>query len=510
MTEYFDHYGDTAQFYILVSHVLCTRDPAVVREVMNDSDYFHKEITFPLTEVRELSRNGLFTTSSTEDAWKHAHRLLMPAFSSSAMKLYAEEMVHVAEKASELMGMHGPKDSFDALDFTLKITFQAIGQVALGYNFHLMDAVDSPPHPFLIGMNYCLSEIANRIPRTMYWKYLPLSSNYEFDRQLGTMKGIMKEVIDERRSSSDAKNMKKDLLGFMLNARAPNPQGEVVGLSDDNIYDQIITFGIAGSETSANTLSWILYLLDKHPDIQQRVLQELANVGIVQDKPVTVKQSNQLSYLTQVIKETLRLFPPVFVLIKMCTKDCILPGGFIIRKGMEARVDIWSLHHNPKVYPDPYRFDPERFSEQNIKKIPEGAWLPFSSGPRACIGMQFAMMEMRIVLATLLSRYVFRVADGGEVSYAPEAITTKPENLRLVVEGRRDYPQPSADGELGAIADTVAPSIGFQMMGKLAETAATNPTLLPSVVVAYGSNMGVSEDYAIQMSEKLKVLGYAD
>ncbi|KAJ1962750.1 hypothetical protein GGI12_002463, partial [Dipsacomyces acuminosporus] len=371
MVKIFDKHGDTVEFYNFSTKIISSRDPAVVREMMNDSEHFYKSVSFPLSEFKELAQNGLFTTSSTEDVWKHAHRLLMPAFSSSAMKLYAEEMVRVAEKASELIGMYGREESFDAVDFTLKITFQTIGQVALGYDFHLLDAIDSPTHPFLVGMNYCLNEIGRRIPRTKYWKHLPISANFNFDRQLSTMKAIMKEVIEDRRNSPDATNMKKDLLGFMLNARAPNPQGEVVGLSDENIYDQIITFGIAGSETSANTLSWVLYLLDKHPDIYRRVLQELANVGVVQDKAVTVKQSSQLSYLTQVIKEALRILPPVGLINKSCDKDCMLPGGFIARKGMDARIDVWALHRNPKVYPDPLRFDPERFNEQNIKKIPD-------------------------------------------------------------------------------------------------------------------------------------------
>ncbi|KAJ1961585.1 hypothetical protein GGI12_003166, partial [Dipsacomyces acuminosporus] len=511
LNEFFESYGDAVHFYMFGEKMFSTRDPAVIRELMHDSEYFIKNVRFPLTEIKEFAGDGLFTSSSDEDVWKHAHRLLMPAFSASAMKIYAEEMVHVAEKASGLVSMYGPQDDFDAVDFTIKITFQAIGQVALGYDFHLMDAIDSPTHPFLVAMNFCMNEAGRRVPRTKYWKHLPINSNYEFDRQLGTMKSIMKEVIDQRRNSPDATNMKKDLLGFMLNARAPNPQGEVVGLSDDNIYDQIITFGIAGSETSANTLSWVLYLLEKHPEIQQRVLQELANIGITPDKPVTVKQCNQLTYLTQVIKETLRLFPPVGMLSKVCSKDCILPGGYIVHKGTQARIFVWGLHRNPKIYPDPYRFDPERFNKENIKKIPEGGWLPFSSGPRACIGMQFAMMEMRIVLATLLSRYKFSVADGGEVTYAPRAVTAKPDNLRLVVSKREDYPQPSADGELGAISDSAATSFDLRMVSKAAESAVvTDPALLPSVVVAYGSNMGTSEDYAIQISEKLKVLGYAD
>ncbi|ORX67947.1 cytochrome P450 [Linderina pennispora] len=193
----------------------------------------------------------------------------------------------------------------------------------------------------------------------------------------------------------------------MLNAKAPGEDGNLVGLSDDIIFDQLITLGIAGSDTTANTLSWILYLLDKHPGIHRRVLQELANADITPDQPVSVKQANSLKYLTQVIKEILRMFPPVPALSKTCGKTCVLPGGYIAYEGMRGLINVWSLHHNEKVYPDAYSFNPDRFSEENAKSIPEGAWLPFSSGPRACLGMSVAMIEMRVVLARLLSKYEF-------------------------------------------------------------------------------------------------------
>ncbi|KAI8324918.1 cytochrome P450, partial [Martensiomyces pterosporus] len=501
----FDVHGDTLQYYLFDTNVLSTRDPAVAREMMHDSEYFYKKVLFPFSEIKALANDGLFTTSSTDEVWKLSHRLLMPAFSASAMKIYAEDMVRIAEKASALVATYSSDQPIDVVNFTTNVTFQTVGQVGLGHDFRLLDSSDSPQHPFIFGMNYCLGEIVKRASRTRYWKHLPIDSNYQFAEHLAAMKSIMQEVIDERRRSPDATNMKKDLLGFMLNARAPNSDGELTGLSDDVIHDQIITFGIAGSETTANTLSWILYLLDKHPAVQARVLQEMANVGIVPDKQVTVKQSSQLTYLTQVMKETLRLFPPVGTLSKYCTKDCVLPGGFIVRKGMSTRINVWAMHHSEKVYPNPFTFDPDRFSAENIKKIPDGAWLPFSSGPRACIGMQFALIEMRIVLATLLPRFQFTVADGGEVTYVRRAITAKPDGLAMTAHKREDFPDPSSDVAVAEAASAGA-TVDLRTVGKPALDSAA----LPSATVAYGSNMGTSEDYAIQMGKQLRMMGYTD
>lgn len=137
------------------------------------------------------------------------------------------------------------------------------------------------------------------------------------------------------------------------------------------------------------------------------MLQEIADVGITHDQIPTVEQISQLKYMHKVIKETTRKYPPVQNLVKYCKKDCILPGGYVVKANCPAEVIVYAMHHNPKVYPDPERFDPERFSPEEEQKRSQYSWLPFSTGPRGCLGMAFAIQELKVVMSMLLHRFKF-------------------------------------------------------------------------------------------------------
>lgn len=150
-----------------------------------------------------------------------------------------------------------------------------------------------------------------------------------------------------------------------------------------------------------------MYELARHPEVEQRLLQEIADVGITHDKPPTVEQVGQLKYMHQVLKETLRKYPPVRMLNKYCKKDCVIPGGYLVKAGTPVSVNLFAMHRNPKCYPDPLNYDPDRFSPEEEQKRSRFAWLPFSTGPRACIGMAFALQEAKVVLAMFLHRFKF-------------------------------------------------------------------------------------------------------
>ncbi|ORX66079.1 cytochrome P450 [Linderina pennispora] len=456
----------SAPFYVFSTHVVATRDPA----------YFYKKVQFPFSEVRQVGGTGLFTTG-TPTAYA--------AFSVSAMKIYNEEMVQVAldHQQSRCRSMQ-PTSLLTFMTLATNITFQTIGKVGFGYDFKLLESKDAPMSPFLIGMNYCLGQVKTRITRTAYWKHLPLASNYRFDAEMQGMKDTVRQVIEERRKSLDATNMKKDLLGFMLNA-APQMR-------------------MATCETSANTLGWCLYLLDKHPKVQDAVLQEIVDLGIKPGVRPEAKQLNRLKYLTQVIKETLRLFPPVNNIDKYCEQDCVLPGGHLIEAGTIIRLHAWSIHRNHRIYRDADKFDPDRFNEQNIKDIPSGAWIPFSSGQRACIGQSLALMELRAVLAIVLCKYKFSTVGNKTIDYDPSAITTRPLDLFMTVAQRTEYPEPRTDTSAELAVGLDASSLD---VGKLSAAAIAGGDL-PNVTVAFGSNMGASEDYAVQMTEQLQKMGF--
>ncbi|OWK11960.1 hypothetical protein Celaphus_00003041 [Cervus elaphus hippelaphus] len=205
------------------------------------------------------------------------------------------------------------------------------------------------------------------------------------------------------------------------------------GLSDEDIRAEADTFMFEGHDTTASGLSWVLYNLAKHPEYQERCRQEVQE--LLRDRePKEIEWDDlaQLPFLTMCIKESLRLHPPVTIISRRYTQDTLLPDGRVIPKGVICLIDIFGTHHNPSVWPDPEVYDPFRFEPENIKGRSPLAFIPFSVGPRNCIGQTFAMTEMKVVLALTLLR--FRVLPGDEPRRKPELILRAEGGLWLRVE----------------------------------------------------------------------------
>ncbi|ORX78656.1 hypothetical protein K493DRAFT_321183 [Basidiobolus meristosporus CBS 931.73] len=350
-------------------------------------------------------------------------------------------------------------------------------------------------------MSFCMTQLRTRSSRSQYWKKLPIWSNYKFDENMDLMKNIVDEVITQRKKDPSASGNTSDLLGFMLEAR-DKTTGEK--LSDSVIRDQVVTFLIAGHETTSNTLSWCLYLLARHPAVLNKVLQEVVNAGITGNEPPTGAQVSQLKYIGQVLKETLRMYPPVSAILKYCTKDCVLPFGYKIEKDTAAQISIYSLHHNPKVWPEPEVFNPDRFSPAEEAKRSQYAWLPFSTGPRACIGMQFALQEAKIILAIILSKFEFHLMDDEPVHYSSSAPTMKPENLYMKVTHRTELPKATSQPP----SDSSTPRT--ELTAPLNAEKLPLSDNLPKLTILFGSNMGLSEEYANKVAKSAVDLGFKD
>lgn len=237
------------------------------------------------------------------------------------MGLIAQQTIALFEKFS-------PEEPVELLKWTTNLTFETIGKIGFGYDFNLLKEKDAEPHPFIEAMGYCIKAIYIRFKQSGFMKNLPLEQNRKFDREAKLMNAIVEEVIAERKNNPDVKDNEKDLLGFMLNACGEHN----LGLSDESIRGQAITFLIAGHETISATLAFSFYEIARNRDIQQKILQEIANAGITHDKLPTSEQIGLLKYMRMLLKEVLRLYPPVGNLARYCIKDCILPGGYLLKK----------------------------------------------------------------------------------------------------------------------------------------------------------------------------------
>jgi cytochrome P450 len=206
------------------------------------------------------------------------------------------------------------------------------------------------------------------------------------------------------------------------------------GMTDKQIRDEIVTLFLAGHETTANALSWTWYLLAQHPTVAQKLYDEIDSV--LRGKAPTLADLKHLPYTEQVLQESMRLYPPVWNMSRQALTDVEI-GGYIIPKGSEVNLNTYAMHHDPRWWEEPEHFIPERFSSEREKQTPRMAYLPFSSGPRVCLGNHFAMMEARLILATLAGHYRLTVPDGYQLEMEPLIALRPRGGLHMTVQERQ-------------------------------------------------------------------------
>src|ERR1700729_597950 len=374
---------------------------------------------------------GLFTSETQDPKWRKAHNVLLPAFSMDAMRGYLPRMLDIA---SQLMLKWERLNADDTVDVPADMTRLTLDTIALcGFDYRFNSFYRDTPHPFVLAMLNTL-EAAQAIARE-----LPIQTKLKPGRAKKVradqefMVETVRHIIAERRKSG-ALGKVNDLLDRMLTG-VDRQSGEK--LDETNIIAQCLTFLIAGHETTSGLLSFTLYELIKHPKALERGYEEVDRVlgGDVNTLP-TYAQTHQLPYVSQILDETLRLWPTAPAFSRRPYKDIVLGGKYEVHAGTGIVVLTGMLHRDPKIWGDnPEAFDPDRFSPENRAKIPPNAYKPFGTGQRACIGRQFALQEATLVLAMLLQRFEF--VDFADYQLeTKQTLTIKPANLLIPVNPR--------------------------------------------------------------------------
>jgi cytochrome P450 len=256
--------------------------------------------------------------------------------------------------------------------------------------------------------------------------WLPLPENRRMKEALTRLDGIIQGFIDERRRSGEDKG---DLLSMLLMAQTEDGSS----MTDKQLRDESTTLFGAGHETTANALTWTWYLLSQHPEVEAKLHEELDTV--LSGRVPTYADLPNLPYTEMVIKESMRLYPPAWTTSRQTVEEVTI-NGQPIEKGKIVLLNFWSMHRDPRYFKDPETFDPERFSAERESEIPKHAYLPFGAGPRVCIGNAFAMMEARLVLATLAQRYTLLLAPDQVVQPA-RFFTLRPKyGMQMVIHAR--------------------------------------------------------------------------
>src|SRR6476620_4457428 len=456
---------------------------------------FDKAVRGSLRRVRAVGGDGLFTADTKEPNWSKAHNILLQPFGNRAMQSYHPSMVDIAEQLVKKWERLNTDEEIDVVHDMTALTLDTIGLCGFDYRFNSFYRRDY--HPFVESLVRSLATImmTRGLPFEQLWMQKRRKTMAE---DVDFMNRMVHEIIAELRKGGEATDDKKDMLAAMMTG-VDRSTGEQ--LDDVNIRYQINTFLIAGHETTSGLLSYTLYALLKHPDILKKAYDEVDRVfgPDVNAKP-TYQQVTQLTYITQILKEALRLWPPAPAYgISPLNDESIGGGQYRLRKGTFITILVTALHRDPSVWgPNPDAFDPENFSREAEAKRPINAWKPFGNGQRACIGRGFAMHEAALALGMILQR--FKLIDHQRYQmHLKETLTMKPEGFKIKV-------RPRADRERGAYGGPVAAAVS-------APRAPRQPTARPGhntpMLVLYGSNLGTAEELATRMADLAEINGFA-
>ncbi|MFD1812485.1 cytochrome P450 [Rhodococcus gannanensis] len=401
----------------------------LVAEV-NDEAAWAKSLGAPIRKLRSVAADGLFTAYNSEPNWAKAQRILNPGFSQAALRNYHGSMLRMLEQMTGSWDAAAEEGArVDVAADTTRLALDVIGSAGFGHDFGSF-ARAAGDDPFVDAMSRVLAHVnrtSNDMPllRTV----LGRKADAQHRADIALMHRVVDDVIAQRRQDPDVEH--RDLLDLMLHSTDPET-GEL--LDPVNVRNQVVTFLIAGNETTAGTLAFALYFLARHPEVAAAARAEIDGV-VPGDGPIAFEQVGKLRYLRRVVDETLRLWPAAPGYFRKVRHDTTLGGRYRMPKGSWVFVLLPQLHRDPVWGPDPDRFDPDRFLPEAVRARPAHAYRPFGTGPRSCIGRQFALHEAVLALAVLLRRYELEPDPGYELDVR-EAITLKPQGFELRLRRR--------------------------------------------------------------------------
>ncbi|WP_405843598.1 cytochrome P450 [Streptomyces platensis] len=475
----------------------------LVTEVADESR-FSKGVSVVLENVREFAGDGLFTAYNDEPNWAKAHEVLMPAFALGSMRTYHPAMLKVARRVMAAWDRRVADGTpVQVAEDMTRMTLDTIGLAGFGFDFESFSRGDSS-HPFVEAMVRCLEWSMTKFSRDPDADHSAADAAFQVDADY--LASVVDEVIAARTASGESGD--DDLLGLMLGARGQEDGAAVDGPTLDlaNIRNQVITFLIAGHETTSGALSFALYHLLKDPLALRMVQREADELwGDQADPDPSFEDIGRLPFTRQVLNEALRLWPTAAAFTRQAHEDTLLGGRYPVKAGELVTVLTPMLHRDPAWGDNPELFDPSRFSPEAEAARSPHAYKPFGTGERACIGRQFALHEATMLLALLAHRY--RLIDHGDYRLRiKETLTLKPDGFTLTLAARTP-----ADRAAVRAALAVLPG-GAEGTGNDAATDEGLPTRVPQgtgLLLLHGSNYGTCREFAERLADEATGLGFA-
>lgn len=368
--------------------------------------------------------NGLVTSEGS--FWLRQRRLSQPAFHHHRIESYANIMTEFTQRML-LNWEHG--ETRDIHEDMMQCTMEIVGKALFDVDLHTAyegsnqvgEALDQVFHEYVKQYTSVTRRLLEMLPIS-----LPLPGNTKLKKSIEKLDQIIYDIIEQRNNETHDYG---DLLSMLMLAR----DDDGTGMSREQLRDEVMTIFLAGHETTANVLSWTIYLLAQHPDVEEKLVKELDNV--LEGREPSFADMPQLRYTQSIIKESMRLYPPVWYISREPVEDVWI-DEYCLPAGCEVALSQWVMHRHPDYFIDPNSFTPDRWSQEFEKSLPPYVYFPFGAGPRICIGNNFAMMEATLLLAAIMQKFHFVLDQSHKVILEP-SITLRPQKgIHVQVEKR--------------------------------------------------------------------------
>lgn len=416
--------------YSLDRPLLLLRDPELIKVLLvKDFAHFHSR-GIEINEKAEPLQGHLFALSGSK--WRKLRMKLTPTFTSGKMKIMFPTIVETGKELETCLKIPAAnKDVIEFKDILVRYSTDVIASCAFGIQCNCL----KDPNAEFRSLGNKLFEVSRKvrlirtislfipsIPKMFNINIFPPDASKYFSK-------IVKDTVKYREENSVHRNdflqlmiqLKNETLDQMKDDPLLKIQNDEFSewkhstpfeVTIDVIAAQAFVFFLGGFESSSTTTTFCLYELALNPDIQTKLCSEIDYELSKHDGKITYEAIHEMEFMDKVIKETLRKYPPIIGLTRQCTKTTKLADtDLIIEKGIQVQVPILALHHDPKFFPNPDKFDPERFSDQEKNKRPQFCYLPFGEGPRICIGMRFGQIQIKVALTSILSKYKVEVSE---------------------------------------------------------------------------------------------------
>ncbi|KAK0627971.1 bifunctional P-450:NADPH-P450 reductase [Immersiella caudata] len=494
--KFADEYaGDIFRIRFPGRQVIFVGTQALVHELCDESR-FGKNPVGALLQVKNGVRDGLFTTRTDDPVWGIGHRILMPAFGPMPIQDMFTEMHEVSAQLVLKWARHPPTTPIMVTDDFTRLTLDTLALCSMDFRFNSF--YHDEMHPFINAMSAFLFESGNRSTLPPILTKLPVrSANKKYWQDIEILRKTAREVLLARKAHPTGR---KDLLSAMLDGVDPKTGQK---LSDDAIIDNLITFLIAGHETTSGLMSFAFYQLLKHPEYYRKAQAEVDSV--IGAGPIKPEHMNKLPYLSAALRETLRHSPTIPTFFVEALQDTVIAGKYPVKKGQPFSMLLPRVHTDPRVHgPTAHEFNPDRMLDDNFgrlsKEFPD-FWKPFGNGQRGCIGRGFAWQESLLCMAMILQNLEMEMHDPSYELQVKQTLTTKPKEfyMRAKIRGGVNV------GEL-AVRLNGGVAVSNAAKGRTGEEKAKGGGKPMSIF--YGSNTGTCEAFAERLAADSVLHGY--